>query len=482
MNRKILLLQPPGFGLEKGKGKPSLPLALVYVAALVPDDIKVEIVDLRLTRLTGDLLQRWRDPEILAVGLTAITGLQAKTASETAAVLRKAEIGPIVWGGKHATLFGETLVRDGLADYAIIGDGEDAFAQLAAALRDADSVQNVPGVWHRDASGVSRTGEPAPFELERIERLPFTLLRHDYLYRKQNKWVGVLETSRGCPGRCTYCYLSTRTKPFWRGAPADWVMRAIDDLTRTFPRAGHIDFVDDNFFADRERALQIARLMPRRHPGLTWTSNGGRLRDLAAMENSELAQLAAGGLDRVDIGVETGSPRIAEMLHKSEEPGLVHAQVKRLLAAGIRPWINLMIGFPDEDEADRGQTLDLALDLTKAGALVSPIYAYTPYPGTTLAQDLAARGYAIPTAADLADASWNYSRAPWVSPELAAQLGVIYTASLFIDDKLTTYRPGPLASLLLKVLRPLSRRRLRRRRFGRPWERRLLRFFFGEHV
>jgi radical SAM superfamily enzyme YgiQ (UPF0313 family) len=378
-------------------------------------------------------------------------------------------------------LFGPDLVRQGLADFAVRGDGEQTFASLAAALRDGRPPADIPGLCFRQGDDVAVTAPPEPFALERIARLPFELLRHDYLFHKADRRAGVLETSRGCPGRCTYCYLSAREQPFWRGAPPAWVADRLDDLHARLPAMDHVDFVDDNFFADRRRALEIARLLPSRRPGLTWTSNGGRLRDLAAFTDAELAELRRGGLDRVDIGVETGSPRLAAELGKGEPPGAVLAEVRRLATAGIRPWINLMSGLPGETDDDLRQTIDLGLSVIEHGGLISPIYAYLPYPGTTLADRLSAEGTALPTADDLAAGSWSRSRAPWISRRRAAQLAAIYTASLFADDKLLIYRPTLPARLAWRALRPLSRWRLRRKCFGLPIESWLLRGLFGEN-
>jgi radical SAM superfamily enzyme YgiQ (UPF0313 family) len=481
MKPTVLLLVPPALGLERGKGAPSLPLSLVYAAALLPDTVDVRLIDLRLTRLTDSLLTEWRAQPPLCVGLTAITGAPAKAAAEVARRSRAAGLGPIVWGGKHATLFGQDLVRDRLADVVVVGDGEQTFAALVDAFVAGGSLNGVPGLWLWDGQGAVATASPTPFPLEQISRLPFGLLKHDYLYRKGGKATGVLETSRGCPGRCTYCYLSPRVRPYWHGAPAAWVADRLAELRARYAPLAHVDFVDDNFFADRARALAVAAELSRRYPGLTWTANGARLRDMAAYDDAELRQLARAGLDRVDLGIETGSPRLAAQLGKAEAPGEVPAQIKRLLAAGIRPWVNLMVGFAGETEAERGQTFDLALDATAAGALVSPIYSYAPYPGTKLADEMRAAGHVLPQPLELVNGAWNRSGAPWVDRRLAERLAVAYTASLFIDDKLTLYRRAWTSRILLALLRPLSRWRLRRRFFGLGLERALLRLFVGRN-
>jgi len=480
MRPNILLVQPPFFGLEKGKGKPSLPLALVYAAALVPAEVPVTLFDRRL-RPAEQLVAWCRAHQPLCVGLTAVSGTQARAAAETARLLRERQIGPLVWGGKHATLFGNDLVAAGLADYAVIGDGERTFAELVRVLAAGSSPAAIPGLWLNGPDGVCRTAEPQPFLLEKISRLPFDLLTHDYLYPKNGRPTGVLESSRGCPGRCTYCYLSTRDKPFWHGAPAPWVIARVAELRARYPRLRHVDFVDDNFFAEHRRALAIAELLSAEQGDLGWTCNGGRLRDMAAFTDAELAFLARSGLDRVDIGVETGSPRMARLLNKEEPPGAVRDVVQRLLRAGIRPWINLLAGLPGETAEDLAQTMDLALAVTAAGALVSPIYAYAPYPGTRLADAWTEKNRPTLTDAQLTDVSWNVSRAPWVDRRLARRLAVLYAASLFIDDKLTLYRSGWGSRLLLAVLRPLARLRLRRRWLNWGWERRALRLLLGRH-
>ena len=55
----------------------------------------------------------------------------------------------MVWGGIHPTLSPDSTLALECVDYAVRGEGEVACVRLADAIRDRDSVEEVPGVAFR---------------------------------------------------------------------------------------------------------------------------------------------------------------------------------------------------------------------------------------------------------------------------------------------------------------------------------------------
>lgn len=67
----------------------------------------------------------------------------------------------------------------------------------------------------------------------------------------------ILFTSRSCPWRCGFCYNQFVNRRRFRAQSAERVLSDVRDLRERYDITG-IVFEDDNFFANRRRALQIA--------------------------------------------------------------------------------------------------------------------------------------------------------------------------------------------------------------------------------
>ena len=66
-----------------------------------------------------------------------------------------------------------------------------------------------------------------------------------------------IQTSRGCPHRCGFCYNGLFNKNKWRAKRAERVLDEIEYVLEKFPQVKIIDPIDDNFFVDEERVKQI---------------------------------------------------------------------------------------------------------------------------------------------------------------------------------------------------------------------------------
>ncbi len=460
----IVLVQPKTSLLDLGKDAPAMPLSLLYAASKVAEQFPVALYDQRIDGDMGSWLKLTAADDILCFGITAIPGQQASCASALASWLKANSKAPIVWGGKHATLFPCELLEAALADFVVRGSGEERFYELVAALADRRAPGIVSGVLSKDHSCTTPTDHDyEPYDLEKITSLPYGMLRHRYLYTKKRKKTSVLETSRGCPYACTYCYHSAHKRPYWKGARAAWVVDRITELRRYRPEVQHVDFVDDNFFVDRSRALSIAEAIAGVRPPVMFTCNGGRVRDLLRYDEAEIRLLAASGLDRIDIGVETGSMKIRTMIKKDETDEEIFEVCRRLTNAGISPWINLMAGFPGEDAEDLSRTIRLAMELTRRfpRLYVSPIYVYTPYPGTALYEELKKTGQKVPNYSDVVGTDWSRGVAFGNAAPHVRNLSRLYFYSLFVDDKVLQYKDNLWIRLALKLIKPAARLRVR---------------------
>ena len=190
----VLLVMPP---LPSPLGSPHLGQGYL-AASLLQDGHEVRVADLAAP--AGPGLDAAGEADLIAV--TVFTDA-ARAAYDLVPRLRPAAR-LLVAGGPHATVRPEEALAQGF-DAAVRGEGEPSLPALARAL-DAgdDGLDDVPGVVTR--AGRGRDAEP----VADLDTLPSPLgaaaCWDPAWYPPGREAVaGGMLTSRGCPGRCTFC-------------------------------------------------------------------------------------------------------------------------------------------------------------------------------------------------------------------------------------------------------------------------------------
>ncbi|MBI5508729.1 MAG: radical SAM protein [Deltaproteobacteria bacterium] len=159
---------------------------------------------------------------------------------------------------------------------------------------------------------------------------------------------------RGCYWRhCTFCperLMATRTARGMGGIEA-W----LQGVAARFPRGSMLHLTDAALPVDE--LLRIAAVIARDRLPIRWH---GFVRLEAELAQAEVAAaLAAGGCVMLQLGVETGSPRLLSLLAKGGSPELARQVLRTTAAAGIKNEVYLLFGLPTETDADREATLAL---------------------------------------------------------------------------------------------------------------------------
>ncbi len=469
---KVVLVRPHPGSLAKVCGV-RLPIALLRLASMLPPHVEVAIIDMAMEpdwrrRLRAELSAG--QPRVLGVG--TMTGPQLAGALEASSMAR--ELVPeitVVWGGVHPTLFPEATAREPAVDAVVVGEGEQTFRALVQAILDDEPWDAIPGLAFARDGAVVRTAERPFLDMDQLPPLPLELVEVSrYLFSD----FGVdglleLETSRGCPFDCSYCYNLSYHRRRWRAQSPG---RVLEDLARY--RRDHgirgVGLVDDEFFIDADRARAIVEGLGPDGLGLRPLFQGLRVDTLAGLPSETLALLERCGPTSVQIGVESGSQRILDAVDKGITVERVIEQNRRLAGhPGLRPYYNFMAGFPGETVDELRATVRLASRLLADNpqARVSPLHVLTPYPGSALYQLAIDQGFVPPRdAAGWAAFDFHSSRPPWVSDALDDLARRVTVASLFVDDKIRSRTRSRAAWLLARLYRPIARRRYARQAFG----------------
>jgi len=470
---KILLIQASTLGLDTGKDSPAMPLSLVSAVNLVAHEFEVEVFDHRMEALSEDLFRRWEQEAFLCVGVTGLTGPEIGDANRIVRRIRERSSAPIVWGGNHATLFPQFLLEKNRADIVVIGEGEEVFFALCCALQDGRPLKGVPGLafTEEDGDGFTMT-EPAPMvDLNTLPELPYPILKYDYLFEIHGQKSSVIETSRGCPYHCKYCFHSKVSKGRWRKGDPIWCMERIQSIKKTYPSLTHLNIQDDNFFVDRHRNLEIAESMIGEELGITYRASGA-VEDMQRFSHKDTVLLKRSGLVRVHIGIETMSPRLQEQVDKKQTPEEILDVCHRLGSCGIQVWGNILVGLPGESPEDLDHTLQFVRNLIDhvPDVSFSPFYIYTPYPGTAYYDDIVQQGYPVPEMEELEEVSWSRTISPWLTPKQRKFYGRQYFYTLFIDDKVLYFKNTFPIRIFHRIFKPIARQRVFRKWMAFPIE------------
>jgi len=356
---KVLLIQPSQFrengSLDKRQRRWLLGMTLPYVAALVPGDIQVEIKD--------DLLEDITFKEDCDLVAFSFMSHQAPRAYQLAAGFRRRSI-PVVMGGFHATLAPDECGEH--ADALVLGEAEESWPRL---LRDFQAGRMQPRYQSQNFSDLKNL--PVP--------------RYDLVNLKRYKLLNIpSQTTRGCPYNCSYCEVTQVYGGKFRHRPVDEVIHEIQEIRR-LTQSDFIYFVDDNFVADRNHALEIMeRLIPLKLIyGCLATTNVG--------DDPEVLDLMAkSGCLHVNIGMESINPESLKAIKKKQNKVKDYErQFRALRNRGIGYSVNVMFGL----DGDRPEIFDTTVDfLIKAKVPVAFMFILAPRPGTKIRDKLLAEG------------------------------------------------------------------------------------------
>lgn len=472
----VVLVNPRSM---KGVSDFTLPMGLLMASVHLVRACRVVIVDQNVERDWRGRLAALLAERPVCVGVSAMTGRQISEGLEVSAAVRRAGV-PVVWGGIHPTLLPRQTLEHPLVDFVVEGEGEETLPELADALAAGRDTGAIPGLWSKRDGEIVHGGKRGFIDLKILPPVPYELLDLARYVKPGPRGPALsLYTSRGCPQRCTFCYNRSVHLSRWRGLPADQVVRDIRAILGRHPQIRHFQFWDDNFFASLPRARRIAEGIVATDPTLSWSALGAHIQDLKRMDDAYLDFLRRSRLTDVLVGVESGSQRMIDLVHKNFRKEDLFLVNRRLAGFAIRPTYTFISGVPEERDEDIEETLDTMFRLRdeNPGAILGNIKPFVCYPGTELYDKALEMGFVPPPTLEGWSAFvWgNYTKLdiPWVPPARRRHLSDLYYYTvllnpeyLFIDSKLFEFGA--------RTLMPLTRWRLKRRCFALPLEARLM--------
>jgi radical SAM superfamily enzyme YgiQ (UPF0313 family) len=341
-----------------------IPLPLITLAALLPSEWRLSLIDMNIERLT--------DGHIAGADLVLLTGMIIQKQSLQEVVERCQALSvPTVVGGPFVSCTPDAPELD-QATSLVIGEAEsgDLVRRLVADIRCRCLKPRYLA-----------EGKPS------MDRSPTP--RYDLLKRKSYIAMAV-QTSRGCPHLCEFCNVRMLFGRRPRYKRPEQVVAELQAIYETGFR-GNVFFVDDNFVGNVHAARKILEAVER------WQGGHGRPflfyteADIRLADRDDLADLMVrSGFFSVFVGIESASEEALREAAKTQnlKRDIVEA-VSRLRQRGLLVYAGFIVGF-DADDSGCFERLQRLVDSTQIDfAMANMLVAL---PGTPLEARLREEG------------------------------------------------------------------------------------------
>lgn len=375
---RILLIEPAK--PEKSIGGEDFaifePLALEYLAAGVPSNHDIRILDMRLEK---DIDAALRDFSPDIVGITAYT-VHVNTVKLLFRTIKQFNSGiHTVVGGHHATVMPQDFY-DPCIDIVVKGEGVDAFRNIVEHLEAGKAIKELRG-----AEYIERGEGTLVFESDKaidLDALPFPKRNLTTRYRKSyfSEWMKPLasiRTSKGCHYRCRFCAL-------WKLTDGRYITRRPERIVEELGtiEEEYVFFADDESMLDVERMDRLADMI--KESGIKKRYFVYGRSDTIVRHPDLIKKWKYIGLERVFVGLEFFRDTDLTYIKKGStvENNVKAVQILKDLGIDIFPNFIVRQNF-DKKDFREFRKFCLGLDLDFIGFAV-----LTPLPGTDLFEEV----------------------------------------------------------------------------------------------
>jgi radical SAM superfamily enzyme YgiQ (UPF0313 family) len=420
----VALVNPPSMSTPTMRAQDAVqPLGLAYVAAAViqaghaltvVDAVGEALDTLRVWSFERRILLRGisfdeivaRIPEdIDVIGVSCMFSNAWRPTRELLIHLKRARPrARLVLGGEHATAcHAHILATCDAVDFCVLGEGEATFCELLDCLAVGVDPSGLHGVASRASprdllplAGV-RPSERRP-RIRAIASIPepawerFPLQRYfdaGFGHGVQRGRTMPILASRGCPYQCTFCSSPSMWTTKWTArAPAD----VLAEMKRYMVRYGATDFAFYDLTAIVARAwiVEFCDLIIDEGLDITWQLPTGTRSE--AIDAEVVRLLYRSGCRNIDYAPESGAPSVLRRIKKRVNLDRMMESIGAAVDGGLEVKVNIILGFPDETPAEIAETYAFIARLARRGIEAVGVFAFCPYPGTELFDDLLARG------------------------------------------------------------------------------------------
>jgi radical SAM superfamily enzyme YgiQ (UPF0313 family) len=286
----------------------------------------------------------------------------------------------IIMGGVHPSIFHKELVGDKFCDLVVRNEGEIPIIELAKGT----PYNLIPNLtWRNSQNEVIINPDCTTYvDLNNLpfpayDKLPMHLYHSALGAARKKPSIGMM-TSRGCPGKCTFCFSGMFGSQIRFMSPVR-IIQHIRHLQKNYG-IREISFYDDTFTASKKNVAELCQLILAEKIKLSWSC----FARVDTVTPELLLLMKKAGCHQIMYGFETSDENILKKINKQTNLNQFQSVLAWTKAAKINIRGAFMLGNPGETSASMEKTIDYAKN---TGLQFAIFNITTPYPGTAIYQD-----------------------------------------------------------------------------------------------
>jgi anaerobic magnesium-protoporphyrin IX monomethyl ester cyclase len=418
MEVRVLLVEPPKeTWFVMGEYLPP-PLGILQLAAYLDreaPEVEIQVVDCQAQGFDWYDLERRMEsfkPDIVAP--SSLATCNAYTSARTVELAKRTNPDVLTAvGGQHFTaLARESLESYPEVDVVVRGEGEQSFLEIVRARTGGKSLSGIRGISFRHDGEIIH-GPPRP-PIDDLDALPMPGYKfvedivsryHFRMMAGDDAGYALIEASRGCPHRCTFCSQWKHWQATYRSKSPK---RIADEMEYCYNNYGirFLWLTDDNFGMGKRTEELCAEIVRR---GLSeeimWFMQV-RCDDIVGHPGL-IPKLRRASNHWMLVGLESGNPQTLDSFNKGIRPDQAKRAMDLLKDNDIFAQATLIIGERKDTRETISGLRDFVEDVDPDLAIFMIL---TPFPGTELYEEAKSKGW-------IEDTNWaNYDMVHAIMP------------------------------------------------------------------
>jgi hypothetical protein len=323
----------------------------------------------------------WVAPRILApggrlFGFSSICSSYPLTIRIAECVKRLDPGCTILLGGPQASVVDlATLRAFPFVDCILRGEADRSLLAFLDCWQGDRRFSEVEGLTWRSPFGPQRNAD-APV-IENLDDLPMPAYHLSKDLRDAE--FSFLELGRGCPFACTFCSTNDFFRRKFRVKSPQRMLADMRHMAAAYGFRG-FNLIHDMFTVDRRKVVAFCEALIEAREGFNWSCSART----DCIDESLLELMARAGCDGIFFGIESGSRRMQRIIDKDLDPVQSRRMVEKAEQLGMITDVSVIAGFPEENEDDLRETLDVYMHAMSQPNAVPQLNVLAPLAGTPI--------------------------------------------------------------------------------------------------
>jgi radical SAM superfamily enzyme YgiQ (UPF0313 family) len=282
----------------------------------------------------------------------------------------------IILGGPQASVVDvHTLASFPAVDFIVRGEAEDTLPRLIHTISGAEPLDAIPGVTYRQGRDIVRKPD-APLIVD-LDRLPVPAF-HLYPHLETCQYMPI-ELGRGCPFACTFCSTNDFFRRRFRLKSPQRVLSEMATIKATHGITT-FDLIHDMFTVNREMVVAFCEALLESGQQFYWSCSART----DCVDEELLSIMAEAGCQGIYFGIETGSPRMQQIVNKKLELAKAVRMIQCADEHRMLTGVSVITGFPEETKRDLAESIDFLMNAARCNHARVQLHLLAPLAETPI--------------------------------------------------------------------------------------------------